>query len=67
METDYKLTKNYIDSLKKHIKELHMGSKEELIQRLETYDQNLTQKVVKKNKVLFQNINFSNQNQEITL
>lgn len=52
IETDYKVTNNYIESLKKHIKKLHTGSKEELIENLETYDQNLTQKVTNKKKVL---------------
>ena len=53
VETDYKLTISYIESLKKHIKQLHKGSKEQLVQKLETYDQNLTQKFSQKRKVLF--------------
>ncbi|XP_001600265.2 DNA repair protein RAD50 [Nasonia vitripennis] len=50
VETDYKVTNNYIESLKKHIKQLHTGSKEELVDKLDSYDQNLTQKVTIKKK-----------------
>ncbi|OXU24483.1 hypothetical protein TSAR_014049 [Trichomalopsis sarcophagae] len=50
VETDYKVTNNYIESLKKHIKQLHTGSKEELVEKLDSYDQNLTQKVTIKKK-----------------
>ncbi|XP_014216557.1 DNA repair protein RAD50 [Copidosoma floridanum] len=48
VETDYKVTNNYVESLKKHIKHVHTGPKEILVQKLETYDQNLTQKVTVK-------------------
>lgn len=51
IETEYTVTKNYIDSIKKHIKELHLGSKEELMERLDTYEYNLTQKKERKHKV----------------
>ncbi|KAJ8687829.1 hypothetical protein QAD02_023623 [Eretmocerus hayati] len=48
IQTDHKLTTSYIESLKKHIKNIHTGSKEELQRKLDDFDQTLTQKMVKR-------------------
>ncbi|XP_011499172.1 PREDICTED: DNA repair protein RAD50 [Ceratosolen solmsi marchali] len=64
VETDYKLTKNYIQSLKKHIKNIYTGSKEELIHKIETFDLNLSQKVVKKQEYT-DNLHITEKNENI--
>ncbi|KAL7302008.1 hypothetical protein TKK_0005245 [Trichogramma kaykai] len=44
VESSYKMSKNYIENLKQHIKHIHKGTLEELISKIETFDTNLTQK-----------------------
>lgn len=58
VETDYKMTNNYIESLKKHIKQIHKGTKEELEEQINTYDVNLTQKITNKKKVTILTMSF---------
>lgn len=42
---EYELTKKQIDSLKVNIKEFHTGSRDELIEKIRSYDEILEGKV----------------------